>query len=52
MNYLLKRVTEPSTYAGLAGALLFAGGGDLTAMLNIAGMVASVLAMVLPEKRR
>lgn len=48
MNYLVKRLTEPSTYAGVAGLLLF-GSGDLTVWINIAGALASVLAVVLKE---
>jgi len=49
MDYLLKRITEPSTYAGVAGLLLF-GSGDLTVWVNVAGAIASVLAVVLKEK--
>lgn len=48
MNYLLQRLHEPSTYAGLAGLFLY-GTGDITAWINIAGAVASTLAILLKE---
>jgi len=49
MELILKRLTEPSTYAGVAGLLMF-GSGDLTLWINLAGAAASLLAVVLKEK--
>lgn len=48
MQYLLGRLTEPSSYAGMAGLLIF-GTGDISTWINIAGTVASLLAVVLKE---
>lgn len=49
MNPILQRLTQPSSYAGLAGLLLF-GNGDLTSWINVLGALFSLLAVVLNEK--
>lgn len=52
MNTLKNRLREPSTWAGLAG--LIAMGAQAAATKDpqaIAGVLASLLAMVMPEKK-
>ncbi len=53
MNFFMQRLKEPSSWAGLAGMLAM--GANAVATKDptaIGGVVASVLAMFLPEKRQ
>lgn len=50
MKYLLSRLSEPSTYAGIAG-LLFAGSSDFDVWVNLATALAAAVAVVLPDRK-
>lgn len=52
MKYFLKRLYEPSTYAGVAGVVAHGQGiasGAMTLEYGIAGIILSLLAVFAPE---